>query len=94
MIYGTFDVLSGTFPTVNRSFSVSGEAIVNGEDNNYLLQLQDAFDSDDARTFFSYRLYAPPMTGTTLKGDTIYYDEKDRRESGTFSLVRTGPIYQ
>jgi hypothetical protein len=94
MIYGTFDVLSGTFPTVNRSFSVSGEAIVNGEDNNYLLQLQDAFDTDDARTFFSYRLYAPPMTGTTMNGDTIYYDEKDRRESGTFSLVRTGPIYQ
>ncbi len=94
MIYGTLDVLSGTFPTMSRSFSISGEVIVNGEDSNYLLQLQDAFDTDDARTFFSYRMFVPPMTGTTMKGDSIYYDEKDRRETGTFSLARTGPIYQ
>ena len=93
MLYGTLDVVSGTFPTVNRQFSLSGEVLVNGGDSAYLLQLQDAFDNDSARTFFSYRLYIPPMTGTTLKGDSIYYDEKDRRESGTFSLVRTGPIY-
>jgi len=94
MLYGTLDILSGTFPTVNRNFSISGEVIVSGEDNSYLIQLQDAFDSDASRTFFSYRMYVPPMTGTTMNGDSIYYDEKDRRESGTFSLVRTGPIYQ
>jgi hypothetical protein len=94
MLYGTLDVLSGTFPTVNRNFSISGEVIVSGEDNAYLIQLQDLFDNDDTRTFFSFRMYVPPITGTTMKGDSIYYDEKDRRESGTFSLVRTGSIYQ
>jgi hypothetical protein len=94
MLYGTLDVLSGTFPTVNRNFSISGDVTVNGEDNSYLLQLQDAFDNDDARTFFSYRMYVPPITGTSMTGDSIYYDEKDRRESGSFSLVRSGPIYQ
>jgi hypothetical protein len=94
MLYGTLDVLSGTFPTVNRNFSISGEVFVSGEDNSYLIQLQDAFDNDATKTFFSYRMFAPPITGTTMKGDSIYYDEKDRRESGTFSLVRTGSIYQ
>ena len=94
MLYGTLDVLNGTFPTVSRSFSISGEVVVSGEDNYYFLQIKDAFDTDDAKTFISYRMFAPPITGTTMKGDTIYYDEKDRRESGSFSLVRTGPIYQ
>jgi hypothetical protein len=94
MLYGTLDVLSGTFPTVNTNFLISGAVLVSGEDNSYLLQIQDAFDNDDSQTFFSYRMYAPPITGTSMNGDSIYYDEKDRRESGTFSLVRTGPIYQ
>jgi hypothetical protein len=93
MLYGTMDILSGTFPTVSRNFSISGSVVVSGEDNYYFLQIEDAFDTDDAKTFFAYRMFAPPITGTTMKGDSIYYDEKDRRESGSFSLVRTGPIY-
>jgi hypothetical protein len=89
MIYGTLDILSGSFPTVARSFSISGEV----SSNQYLLQVQDAFDNDNANTFFSYRLYIPPITGTRMEGDTIYFDEQNRQDIGSVSLSRTGSIY-
>ena len=89
MIYGTLDILSGSFPTVARSFSISGEV----SSNHYLLQVQDAFDNDNANTFFSYRLYIPPITGTRMEGDTIYFDKQNRQDIGSVSLSRTGSIY-
>ena len=90
MIYGTLDILSGSFPTVARSFSISGEV----SSNHYLLQVQDAFDSDSANTFFSYRLHIPPITGIRMEGDTLYFDEQNRKDIGSVSLSRTGSIYQ
>ncbi len=88
MLYGTLDVLSGVFPTVDRNFSISGEII----DNKYLINIQDAFDGDVSSTFFFLRMFGQ-ISGTHLQGDTIYFDEKNRSSVGTFDLVRVGSIY-
>ncbi len=89
MLYGNLVVLSGSFPTTQRDFLISGEVI----DNNYLIQIQEAFDSDSSLTFFSLRLFGS-ITGTTMEGDTIYFDEQDRRDAGSFSFSRTGAVFE
>jgi hypothetical protein len=89
MLYGTFDIQSGgTFPTTDRAFLITGEVI----DNNYVLQLQDIVDGDANQSLFSYRLLGA-ISGTRLRGDTIYFDEQNRSAVGTFDLGRTGSIY-
>jgi hypothetical protein len=89
MLYGTFDIQSGgTFPTTDRAFLITGEVI----DNNYVLQLQDIVDGDANQSLFSYRLLGV-LSGTRLRGDTIYFDEQNRSAVGTFDLGRTGSIY-
>ena len=88
MLYGTFDVLSGVFPTLDRNFSISGEVI----DNNYVLQIQDIVDGDVAQTLFVYR-FLGALSGNRLKGDMIYSDERNRVATGTFDLGRSGSIY-
>jgi hypothetical protein len=88
MLYGTFDILSGTFPTTDRNFLIAGEVI----DNNYVLQLQDIVDGDANQSLFSYR-FLGAISGTRLQGDTIYFDEQNRSAVGTFDLGRTGSIY-
>ena len=59
MLYGSLDLKSGSWPTIDKSFLISGEVI----DNKYLFQIQDAFDSDTANTFFSYRLFGNTIFG-------------------------------
>jgi hypothetical protein len=88
MLYGTFDIVSGTFPTTDRNFLIAGEVI----DNNYVLQLQDIVDGDANQSLFSYR-FLGAISGTRLQGDTIYFDEQNRSAVGTFDLGRTGSIY-
>jgi hypothetical protein len=88
MIYGTFDILSGVFPTTDRNFSISGEII----DNNHVFQLQDIVDGDASQTLFTYR-FLGALSGNRLRGDTIYFDERKRSAVGTFDLGRTGSIY-
>lgn len=88
MLYGTFDILSGVFPTTDRSFLISGEII----NNNYVLQIQDIVDGDAAQTLFTYR-FLGALTGNRLRGDSIYFDERNRSSVGTFDWGRTGSIY-
>lgn len=93
MLYGTLGILSGSFPTTGREFLVSGE-VVNG---SFFLEIRDqfddCFDEDDPCTFIGYRMFAPSVSGGTLDGDTIYFDEADRFDKGNFSLTRVGAIY-
>ncbi|MCI0718733.1 MAG: hypothetical protein L0338_07120 [Acidobacteria bacterium] len=88
MLYGTFDILSGVFPTLDRSFLIAGEVI----ENNYVLQIQDIIDGDVNRSLLSYR-FLGALSGTRLQGDAIYFDELNRSAVGTFNLGRTGSIY-
>ncbi len=88
MLYGTFDILSGTWPANRRGFLISGDV----NDNIYVLQIQDILDTDTNSTLLSYRLFGN-LSGGRLQGDAIYFDERNRSSVGTFSLARTGSIY-
>jgi hypothetical protein len=85
MIYGSLDINNGVFPTLFRGFNIAGEIT-----NFYNFQVTDSLDQDN--TFFVYRFIGSLQDGH-LKGDTLYFDEKNRSAIGTFDLTRTGPIY-
>ena len=93
MLYGTLDILSGTFPTIDREFLIGGE-VVNG---SFFLEIRDLFDAcvseDDPCRFIGYRLFAPSISGDVMNGDTIYFDEADRYNKGNFSLTRVSAVY-
>ena len=93
MLYGILGILGGSFPTTDREFLVSGE-VVNG---SVILEIQDLFDDcfveDDPCTFIGYRMFASSISGNTMDGDTIYFDETDRFDRGNFSLTRVGAVY-
>lgn len=85
MIYGSLDINSGVFPTLFRGFNIAG-----GITNYYNFQVTDSLDQDN--TFLVYSFIGSLQDGH-LKGDTLYFDEKNRSAVGTFDLTRTGPIY-
>lgn len=94
MLYGSFDILSGTFPTTDRFFSIKGDVI----DGSVLLEIQQVLDDchridSDPCTMFAYRLFAQSISGTTISGNTIYIDRSDRSDRGSFTLERVGAIY-
>ena len=93
MLYGLLEILSGTFPTVNRHFLVRG-AVTNG---TYELEVRDFFDDCSGQgapcMFFGYRLFAPSISEDIMRGDTIYFDEADRSDKGKFRFQRKGAIY-
>ena len=93
MLYGILDILGGSFPTTDMEFRVSGE-VVNG---SVFLEIRDRFDDcmeeDGACTFIGYRMFAPSISGETMDGDTIYFDETDRLDKGGFSLTRVSAVY-
>ncbi|MDE2756730.1 MAG: hypothetical protein OXI92_09315, partial [Acidobacteriota bacterium] len=93
MLYGLLEILSGTFPTVNRHFLIRG-AVSNG---TYELEVRDFFDDCPRRgapcVFFGYRMFALSLKGNTMNGDTIYFDENNRFDRGNFRLTRVGAIY-
>ena len=85
MIYGELAINSGVFPTLFRGFLIAGEIT-----DYYNFQVTDSLDQDN--TFFVYRFIGSLQDGH-LKGDTLYFDEKNRSAVGTFDFTRTGPIY-
>ena len=85
MIYGFLNINSGVFPTLYRSFSIAGQIT-----DYYNFQVTDTLDQDN--TFFVYSFIGSLQSGH-LKGDTLYFDEKNRSSVGTFDFTRTGPIY-
>ncbi|MCY3756228.1 MAG: hypothetical protein OXG96_00740 [Acidobacteria bacterium] len=93
MLYGLLEILSGTFPTVNREFLIRG-AVTNG---TYELEVRDFFDDCPRRdapcVFFGYRMFAPSIRENVMSGDTIYFDGADKSDKGHFRLTRVGPIY-
>ena len=93
MLYGALEILSGTFPTIDREFLIAGK-VVNG---SILLEIQNFFDAPPSRDalppFIGYRLFAEEVRGTTMTGDTIYFDEMDRFDKGHFTLERQHDLY-
>ncbi|MFN8009537.1 MAG: hypothetical protein U0V70_21390 [Terriglobia bacterium] len=85
MLYGTLNINSGVFPTLFRNLPIAGQIT-----NYYNFQNTDPLDQDN--TFFVYRFIGSIQSGH-LKGDTLYFDEKNRSAVGTLDLTRTGPVY-
>ena len=94
MLYGRLEILSGTFPTTDRVFTVRGDII----EGSVLLEVQQVLDdcSSTGRspcTMFAYRMFAESLSGSSMSGDTVYVDRSDRSDSGSFTLERVGAIY-
>ena len=95
MLYGIFEVVSGTFPTTDRLFLIRGDVIA----GSVLLEIQDLQDDcyfeEDPCTLFGYRLFAESesIRGNTMSGKTIYFDELDLSDTGRFSLTRERAVY-
>jgi hypothetical protein len=94
MLYGSFDILSGAFPTTDQSFRIKGDVI----DGSVLLEIQEVLDDcrqigSDPCTMFGYRLFTQSINSSTISGDTIYVDRSCRSDSGSFTLDRVGDIY-
>ena len=94
MLYGRLDILSGTFPTTDRFFSVKGDIIA----GSVLLEVQQVLDdcSSTGRSacrLFAYRMFAESLSGSSMSGETVYIDRSDRSDSGSFALERVGAIY-
>ena len=66
------------------------DSSINDLTYQYVLESNDYLDS--AVSFYTLNLYAPPVTGLKMSGKTLYADEKGLRETGTFTLERTGDI--
>jgi hypothetical protein len=82
MLYGTFDVLDGSFPTMQKNFLICGEIL----NNNYLISLQNAFDTDPNITFFTLRLYISALSSSTMEGVMLYHDKQQRGDAGKLTL--------
>ena len=95
MLYGALEILSGTFPTIDREFLVGGE-VVNG---TFLLEIRDFFDAPPTRDalppFIGFRLFAEAedVEGKIMSGDTVYFDETGRFDRGNFQLERKRDLY-
>ena len=95
MLYGLLEILSGTFPTIDQEFLVSGEVV----NRSFFLEIQDRFDAcyeeDDPCTFIGYRLFAEAedVEGKIMSGDTVYFDETGRFDRGEFQLERKRDVY-
>ena len=94
MLYGGLEILSGTFPTTDRLFSIKGDVI----DGSVLLEIQQVLDcrgtGRDPCTLFAFRLFAKSISGNTMSGDTVYVDRSGRSDSASFALARFGAIYR
>jgi hypothetical protein len=89
-LFGTLKIVSGIFATGATSLSVSGSVAQSGTTQRYFLRAANSFDGSG--NFYSFHLYAPQLNASKLEGSTLYLDEKGARETGTFSLTRTGSI--
>ena len=95
MLYGALEILSGTFPTIDREFLVGGE-VVNG---TFLLEIRDFFDAPPTRDalppFIGFRLFAEAedVEGKIMSGDTVYFDETGRFDRGRIPIgTETRPL--
>lgn len=93
MLYGALEILSGTFPTIDRGFLISGK-VING---SILLEIQNFFDAPPSRDslppFIGYRMFADEVEGQMISGDTIYFDGMERFDKGHFTLERKHDLY-
>ncbi len=93
MLYGALQILSGTFPTIDREFLITGE-VING---SILLEIQNFFDAPPSRDslppFIGYRMFADEVEGQMMSGDTIYFDGMERFDKGHFTLERKHDLY-
>ena len=69
---------------------MSGSVSQSGTTQRYFLRAANSFDGSG--NLYSFHLYAPQLTAPKIEGSTLYLDEKGARETGTFSLTRTGSI--
>jgi hypothetical protein len=92
MLYGMLEITSGTFPTTPKQFFISGGVRASGLAS---VTIDDVIDSDSALSWISFRMIgAINSAGTALEGATLYTDEQNRQNYGSFSLSRTGDVFQ
>ena len=98
-LFGKLEITSGSFPAALKSFSISGLVSNDGTSDKYFIRANaDIVDSSVGS--FSFGLNATPITGQRMEGKFVYFDsraleegtEGGHRDTGTFSLGRTGDL--
>jgi hypothetical protein len=95
MIYGDLEMMGGTFPIPGTSFQFSGEMHVSS--NGFMLQVHGE------SPLYSLTLYMPSFSGMPMggmqgqgmqiQGQMLYVDDQGRKDTGTFTMTRTGHIF-
>jgi hypothetical protein len=95
MMYGSLEIVSGTFPMPGTSFQFSGEMHLSS--NGFMLQVHGE------SPLYSLTLYMPSFSGMPMggmqgqgmqiQGQMLYIDEQGRKDAGTFTMTRTGHIF-
>jgi hypothetical protein len=95
MMYGSLEIVSGTFPMPGTSFEFSGE--MHSSNNGFMLQVHGE------SPLYSLTLYLPSLSGMPMggmqgqgmqiQGQMLYVDDQGRKDAGTFTMTRTGHIF-
>lgn len=95
MMYGALEIMSGSFPISGTSFQFSGE--MHPSNNGFMLQVHGE------SPLYSLTLYMPSLSGMPMggmqgqgmqiQGQMLYVDDKNRKDTGTFTMTRTGGIF-
>ena len=92
MLYGLFEITSGSFPATSKQFVINGGILASGLAS---MSIDDVVDTDSANSWISFRIIgALNSSGNGLEGVTLYSDEQNRHNYGSFTLSRTGDIFQ
>ena len=95
IMYGALGIMSGTFPISGTSFQFSGE--MHPSSNGFLLQVHGE------SPLYNLTLYMPSLSGMPMggmqgqgmqiQGQMLYVDDQGRKDTGTFTMTRTGNIF-
>jgi len=95
VMYGSLKIMSGTFPISGTSFQFSGE--MHPSSNGFLLQVHGE------SPLYNLTLYMPSLSGMPMggmqgqgmqiQGQMLYVDDQGRKDTGTFTMTRTGNVF-
>jgi hypothetical protein len=96
MMYGSLKFTGGTFPIPGTTMTFSGE--MDPTTNGFMLQ------AHGTSPLFNLSLYMPSFSGMPMggmhgqrmqmQGKMLYLDEQNRKDVGTFTMTRTGHVFQ
>ncbi len=88
--YGGLEIVGGSIPAASQSLSLNGYQTIESDIPKYYMQVDS---TDSAVNYFLMELYSGVVDGATMTGKFLYVDEKGNKDTGTFTLNRTGDLF-